>query len=430
MRYDSGSSSSRSKKKSKSRLAQLSDNPFAQNYLTPGLGVGTPAPPQEEPLLSGMSDTARNGPISAMKKMQEWLDQGREGDVAPLEELNASDVAAQQLGALANQLFGGGASYDPSADIAAAASGINQTYNPQIQALKAQNETARKRTGQNTAKITAMYEALNKSMQKDADVAAQGDKSVAKGFQEIGKRVAESITNNVKDTVAANNEAAKGLGSAALAAELNVPLQKQNQSAADSAQRMAADSAVANTKIGAASQRSMREIGSSTKLEGAERNADLIAQMQDFVQQNMTKAQSLRGQRATDIAQAKAQITGAAGQAQQQNSQNLWDAMMQIAKMQQGDRQNEFDNWATQQKLLGQGDNDQFSLYPKSQRILQQAQSGSNADLGAAYMEILGTLGNQAGQLNDAQVYAQIRRLAPELSEADRQALLAAIQSG
>lgn len=437
MRYQSGSSSNKSKSSNVSKLKELmaatANNPFYSAQGGQNIPQGGTVP-SGDPLLEGMNILAKLGG-------RDWAASTRapQPEAPVLEDSavgDADDVVTQQLMNQLTSMFGGVNDYDPSADIQAAVGGIQQQYNPQIQMLKNQNTGARKETNANMAKISAMYEALNRSMQKDAEGAAAADKRSAQGYTDTGKRVAQSIQGNVDEQLNQNAAMSKGLGSGDLLKELNMPVQEQAGQAAQRAQQTGLDAATANSRIGAASQRSMREVGSSTKLEGAEQNANLMSQLQDFVQQNMTQASSLRGQRAQAIAQARSQIMNSAASGRQDANESMWQGLMDIAKLNQGRQSTAFDQDIAQQELLAklQGDGGK-SPYPKGMQnansILEQL-IGQGADPGRVnevYSDVLsqGQSGSRFNLSNPSDVQAALNAEAPNAPAWWKEQIAAAI---
>lgn len=437
MRYQSGSSSKKKKSSNVSRLRELmsgtANNPFYDAQVGQSIPQGATVP-SGDPLLEGMNLLAKMGD-------RDWAASTR----APQPELpvaedasigDADDVVTQQLMNQLTSMFGGVNDYDPTADIQAAVGGIQQQYNPQIQMLKNQNAGARKETDKNMAIITAMYEGLNRSMQKDAENAAAADKRSAQGYTDIGKRVAQSIQGNVKDQLSQNAAMSQGLGSADLLKELNAPVQAQAGEASQRAQQTGLDAAVANSRIGAASQRNMREVGSSTKLEGAEQNANLMSQLQDFVQQNMTQASSLRGQRAQAIAQARSQIMNSASSGRQDANEAMWQGLMDIAKLNQGRQSTAFDQDMAQQQLLAKLQGNESSPYPKGMQNAQSILQGMIEDRGAsssrvneAYSNVLaqGQSGSRYNLSNPSDVQAAVNAEAPNAPSWWKEQIAAAI---
>lgn len=363
--------------------------------------------------------------------------------VADAVKANPNDVAAQQLAALANQLFGQTnlAVTDPSADIAAAIKGINQQYGGQIQGLNRANANAKAEANFGSKQTQKLYRALARSMKRDANQETRSSGNLAKQLNALGAGVATAaVAQNAKQE-AQNVAEAKALGQPAMAQALNAALQNQSSHQASVARAEGQASAADQLKLGGIYSRGAREEGRAGRIEGTQRAADLYAQLQDYVQGNLDKIASLRGEAASAKAQARASLsqnyTDALNAASQKNAENYWQAMLDIANQKTTQNKAATDKWYKTQELniarqkLNQSTSTSNNPFPKSltnaNSIIDQYPAINNA-----YTTIMNSdaaVGGKVDLTSPAQVMHLIQTsgAGKGLSATEQQALMAAI---
>lgn len=365
-----------------SALAQLLGEPLftqpsAKSYNNePFLGTMGP-----HPVISGQDNIplGPSGPVTLedVKALNKKVSSGKNRPtkaeqtqaIADLLSSNPGNVATEQLAALAQKLFGSTdpAQYDPSKDIAAAMRGINQQYGGAIGGYKQANRNARGEAQYGSKQTMKLYRALKKSMMHDAKVETRAGKGVAKQLNALGQHNADAARQRIESEVNQNAAVAKGLGNEKLATTLNAALEKQANSQAATAVRESQGSAQDQIKLGSNYAASARNIGRQAMTEGTQRSADLYSQLQGFVQQNLSKIASLRGESAAAKAQARAAISSNAAEAynnaQSDNASNLWDAMLSVAQLSNDQNNSSVSNWAKIQDALTSRTNAATSRY-------------------------------------------------------------------
>lgn len=361
------------------------------------------------------------------------------GDVAPFEDLG--DVAAQQLLQQAMGLFSNASleTYDPSGDVEAALQGIAQQYGSQIKGLQRANQEARSTTRSSSKEIRNMYAALKSTLQRDAKNELANAEELKNMMMSTGREAVGESTGRAKELLAQNAAVAKGLGNEDLLERLQAPINQQAQRQAGAATTRAQQGADEALAIGGTAAQGFRQQGAVASMEGTERAADLFAQLQDFVQANMDKANALRGERSSAQASARSQILSSAAnnanEISSQNNQNMWKAIMDIANLQQGGQENAYEQWLGQQKLMldqqklsqqGAGESPFPESLVSSAQILSQT-GGSNTQ--SVFADIVNNpqAASDPGQMrNPAYVMQLINSKYPNLSATEKRNIMAA----
>jgi hypothetical protein len=235
---------------------------------------------------------------------------------APEPEMDPRQAALAQLENLIGQQLAGNSQESLQAALDQAVGGIRKAYGAQIGTIRHQNAGARADTEKGRKKILAMYKALGKSYERTGRKEVQQGDMLADKMANLG---AGRITQDAQGMLAANAAAGQNLGSPELTAELNSAVNadvgRQNlaaqQYASAEGQRALADTGVTS--------RYMNSQGRNVNLEGTNRAADLIGQLQDYLQGNRDKIAEIAGQRAQAVAAAKAEL-GSQFAASQQSS--------------------------------------------------------------------------------------------------------------
>jgi HD-GYP domain-containing protein (c-di-GMP phosphodiesterase class II) len=238
----------------------------------------------------------------------------------------------------------GSATYDYESAIQDATSAIRDTYAAEISAIRSNNKAARKSTRKSREEIEAMYKGLAKSYGR------QSKRAVRRGERHADRALALGQESNQilmdANSEIANQEAAllAGLGLQEAAPEVLSDNTEQFQNAlADNSER-ANQSAQYAQDFAGTNQRFFQRYKAGAKFEGADRSADLLAALQDYVRQNRNEIASLKGQRAQDIAGSKQEIMNQAASFQSEQDEQIWDRLMDYMDLKRDIEDTNFDN--------------------------------------------------------------------------------------
>lgn len=255
---------------------------------------------------------------------------------------------------LAKKMASNGAEFDYETALRESEKAIRQAYKTDINAIRGSSKAARKQTARDRAELEEMYNALARSYAK------QGEESIAQGQQlaDMMQSISSEAQQNIQGTAnQIQNEQAdlfQGLGiEDALSAV--APEQAQDlQNELTETIQTGADAA--NTQLGFAgnNQRFFERGGQTAKLEGTNRSADLLEDLQDYLQGNRTAIASLKSGRGREVAANKSDIMNSVSEAQAAADAALWDQLMDYSGLKLDIEDTQADNDLNAQKLLNQ----------------------------------------------------------------------------
>lgn len=228
------------------------------------------------------------------------------------------------LAQYAQQVFGpqGGAG-DYEQSLQDSAEQIRQAFAAQIGNINASSRTAENTTGKNNKKIDAMYKALRRNYQGSADQEVKSGAAYADKVQDVASRAKGEVTGNAEDLLTEQAALAKGLGVESAAPDLAAAQQKavgdQVRQIVDLGQRDANQA----LSYSGTQQRYLDRQGENANLEGTNRQADLIDQLNAFLNDNSAKVADLKGQRGMALASNESNLMKSflGGQGDQQDRQ-------------------------------------------------------------------------------------------------------------
>lgn len=249
---------------------------------------------------------------------------------------------------------------------------IKGAFGAEIGAVRASSRQARRQTKRGKRQIKRMYAALNREYQKDA----QGELALGKQVTDQLGKIAADASGAVKGTAdqLLNEQAAlaENLGVASAAPDQMNRISEAASGASNRINQIAQNDRNLQMANSGAQQRFLVRGGKNALLEGTNRRADLVEQLQAFLQQNLAKIADLKGQRGRALAANANSIASSMGQAQNDASEQKWDRSMELAKLlaslqgqQQGgmgDQNSAIPSWMKQQSALIGGDTEVGSL--------------------------------------------------------------------
>lgn len=316
--------------------------------------------------------------------------------------LSPIQLALAQLDQLMNQ--GGASSYseqDLNAALQEAAAGIRKQYGAQIGGLRAANQGAKQDVNEGSAKVRQMYNALARSYAQAGKKEMKQGKSLAHNLQQMSNQSQNQLTQQGEQLNESSAAAAKGLGLADLGAEL---IGKNNEAVQGVTKDIQSRGNMAvNTALGQAGNNRtyMNTQGTTSRLEGTNKAADMYAQLQDYLQANRSQMASIAGARAAALAAAKSGITSDFSQAQSDSQQDLIDNKLKLLQMAMDAQKTEFDQSHWQPKGGNNAEQNFYDMLPKQlsgpQRILDALGS---PQVNKLYGELSDSSGMQTGYAN------------------------------
>lgn len=269
-----------------------------------------------------------------------------------------------------------------------ASGGINKSYNSQIGFLKHLNQGARKDTAHGNKQIKAMYRALQKDMNRLGQTEERSGAASAADIQALGQATGNQALANANQILEKNAAYAGNLGSPELMAALNPGVNAQQGAIAGRALTDAEAQAAGVLGNASKSKLYFDESQGAAGVEGTNRRADLIGQLQDYLASNRAKMGDLAGQRASALADLQSRIL-TQNQDDTFGQQNtIFNNALQLAQMFGGQQEQAQDPYAALNGLL-----------PDSVQYINQM-TAANPELAAAYNMILGTPEAQMGVID------------------------------
>lgn len=291
---------------------------------------------------------------------------------------SALDDALAQLNDL---ISSSGQAVDTDAMIADIANGIKQAYGSQISSVRHQMQGARRDTRSGTKQTMNLYKQLANMNAKAGRREAKQGKHLADQLQAAGQTAAANANANVQDELNMNAAAAANLGDTGLGQQLNQNLTASAQDAGNRAIEAAGRQATAQLATSGVNRRWFNDTAAGAQLEGTNRSADLINQLQDYLQGSRDKIGEIAGQRAQALAGVKNDILMQAAQMNQQSQQDQIANYFKELGMRMDWAQAQAANQLNQQKLQAQlaGGGSSSDLYGKIGKIAQIGQGNPQA---------------------------------------------------
>lgn len=234
---------------------------------------------------------------------------------------------------LAQKMATVGGTFDYESALRESEQAIKEAYARDIKAVRGSNQAARRDTAANRKDVEALYAALSRSYADNAQEALGQGQELAGMMQDTTQETAGSIQDIAAQIASQQAELASGLGLPEVTADY-MPQQAENvqkQLAALSAE----GSEDANRQLGFAGnqQRWLMRGANNANLEGTNRSAELIRDLQDFVQGNRTQISEMQGLRGREIANNKSEIMSAVAEQQAAQDEALWKQMMDFSNL-------------------------------------------------------------------------------------------------
>lgn len=232
---------------------------------------------------------------------------------------------------LMNSLGSGGQTFDYETALQDSEQAIRDAYRNDIHAIRGQNRHARKETAGQRQDLEQMYNALGRNYEKAGRNEARQGTRLANQMQRVSDRGANALQGDTNDILDDQAALAKGLGVEDALPDVLGDQRDQLQHQLKNIHTEGAEDANRQLAFSGNNRRFLNRGAQGARLEGTNRSADLLADLQDFVQGNRDKVASLRGARGHELAQNKSAVMGSVAEMQQQADQEMWDRLMDLA---------------------------------------------------------------------------------------------------
>lgn len=239
----------------------------------------------------------------------------------PNQTMSPYDMLLSQIGT--------GTTFDYQSALADSESAIRKAYHGEIGAIKGNNRAARRQTAGDRQELEQMYNALSQSYRKAGRQEMRQGKQLSRQEQNTATRSANRVEKRGKRIIGQQTSLAKDLGiTDAVAGNVKRQTNKTEKMTKQIESQGAKD---ANRQLGYAgtSRRFMNRGGQSSKLEGTNRSADLITNLQDYIRANRGVIAGLKGKRGQDILAGQASV----GAAEASAKNDLWGQLMDATGM-------------------------------------------------------------------------------------------------
>lgn len=307
------------KPRNKAALNIVGESPF--DFLL-GKDNKNRAPASNKPNpMGGKANIAKPGsrrlPRQFRNQVQRQVDNG-------LEQLFSQLVAS---------VGSGSPTFDYESALQESQQAIRQAYRNDIDAVRGSNKAARRDTAKNRQELESLYAALARSYNKAGGRAMEQGQDLAAQMQEISGSASDSVNQSAQQIAQEQAAMAQGLGIEAAMPDI---MQSQgNELQEDLTQIADSGAQSANTQLSFAGnqQRFMERGSQGARLEGTNRSADLLADLQDFIQGNRQQVSQLRSQRSRDISANETSVMNSIAEMQAAAEAQQWERLMGLADM-------------------------------------------------------------------------------------------------
>lgn len=311
----------------------------------------------------------------------------------------APDFLAQFLQSMAGQLGGSGTGLnqkDYEEALKNSAAQIKGAFGAEIGAVKASSAAAKHQTKKSKQQIKAMYNALSRQYDKGAAGEVGQGQQIANALQGVATNAAGELKGTSDQMLADQAALAKNLGVESalptVAATQQNDISKQIGNIVQYGARQAGDQ-IANS---GSQQRYLVRGGKNALLEGTNKRADLVGQLQAFLMGNMGKIADIKGQQGQSLAANASSVAKSFGDAANKNQQDSWNKQKDYANLlMQFDKMKSGEAAANSKSSSGSGDANIMKLM---QLLSQTAASSQDPKkIAEVYKLLQGALQAQAG---------------------------------
>jgi hypothetical protein len=291
-------------------------------------GLGTIA--QSKPSSSNfLADVLGRGPISG-----DLSNLGGQDAPQPQQQ-TPQDYVEEFLKSMAASIGGGSGlnSADYEEALKNSAAQIKGAFGAEIGAVKASSANARHQSKRSKKQIKAMYNALGRQYDKAAGAEVAQGKDIANALQGVATTASGQVKGTSDQLLNEQAALAKGLGVQSALPEVTAKQTANTAKQVGNIQQYGAQQAGDQLSNSGSQQRYLVRGGKNALLEGTNQRADLVQQLQAFLQQNMGKIADIKGQRGQALAANTASVTKSFGDASNQAGQDTWNKQKDMAQL-------------------------------------------------------------------------------------------------
>lgn len=342
-------------------------NPELADLLQGKKGMKNPTTPE---------DVARGGKLPERKEAPQVT-------FRPKPKVEQPSMLDQLFQQLVQSVGAGTADIDYETALRDSEKAIREAYANDIKAVRSGNRAARRDTARGRKELEGLYDALSKRYQQEENQAGRQGERLANNIQGRSERSADYLTELAAKLGQEQAATAQGLGIEDALKDL-IPENTQDATgrAANILQEGAQDANLAKQLTGNQT-RFLQRGGINAELEGANRSAGLMADLQNFLQDSQNQIASLRGQRGREIAANKQQTMSSVNEMQAQADADMWDRLMGLAglklDMEDTNNDNAFQRWKAEQDILSRQAQQQSATESFVPEYMQQYSQALNA---------------------------------------------------
>lgn len=242
------------------------------------------------------------------------------------------DAGATAMDFLSSLMTQPGAGFDYETAQREAASAIRQAYGAEINAIRQNNRVARKSSKYARKEIEHLYKGLARMYGKQEKRALRRGEKSADAQMDIANEGNTILTDLNNQMIQDETAMLQSLGQQQAAGELISPdYDRMGQQVADNTE-MGTRAASQAERMGQNNARWFDRAQGGARLEGANNQADMIAQLQAYLMDNRNQIAGLKGQRAQEVAASNMNIQSQAAEAASANQGEIFDQGLDIVK--------------------------------------------------------------------------------------------------
>ena len=280
----------------------------------------------------------------------------------PKQKSNPGDSLDALFNSLMSSMGGDSPSIDYETALAESQEAIRDAYRNDIEAIRTGNRGARKQTARERRDLEQMYNALSKDYQKMGARQGKMSENLGNRMEARSRGSANFLQKESRELLNEQAARAKGLGIEDAFAGATEGVMDETQDQVRRVVREGADDANRQRGFGGNNRRFMERGSIGAKLEGTNRSADLLENLQNFILQNRQKIAGLRGDRSRELAANESNVMSSVAEMEQSADAEMWDRLMSMAGLKLDIDKEQFDQKSTlakmRQQAMSGGDED------------------------------------------------------------------------
>lgn len=249
----------------------------------------------------------------------------------PKPKPDPGDALDQLFNKLMGALGNGGPTVDYESALEQSEAAIRDAYANDIQAIRMGNQGARRQTANQREELEQMYNALAQTYQKAGKRSMRQADQLGDRIQDNANLAGHQVSKTANRMLDEQAARAQELGIEDAYANSAEPVETRAQQQVQQIQKEGNRDANRQLGFGGNSQRFMERGGQTARLEGTNRSADLLENLQNFLLQSRQQIAGLRGDRSRELAANESSIMGSVAEMNSAADSELWDRLMSMA---------------------------------------------------------------------------------------------------